>query len=76
MWYYAVLEADLLRRKMIRRIVCTAVGNLRMSRYLLQDNHLLRRHIVFRLQGVEVGTTGHLLSRLRPSIPVDGTISL
>ena len=46
-----------------------------LDRTLFQDYHLLRGHIVCRLQRIEVGTASHLFSRLRPSIPVDGTIS-
>ena len=82
------MASDLLRGEIIRRNVCIAVayydwwgGTFRstdpveLDRTLLQDNHLLRRHIVCCLQGVEIGAAGHLLSRLRPTTPVDGLIS-
>ena len=86
-WNHAVLAPDLLRWKIIRRNVCTAVASgdswgyilstdpVEPNRTLLQDNHLLRGHIAFSLQRIEVSAASHLLSRLRPPIPVDGTIS-
>ena len=64
-----------LDRRGILRFVGVSSAQIRLSLDLLQDNHLLRGHIACCLQRIEVGTAGHLLSGLRPPIPVDGNTS-
>ena len=72
-----VLENALLRGKIIRRNVCTAVGISRLvgahssvidpvelNPTLLQNNHLLCGHIVCCLQRIEVSAASHMLSGL------------
>ena len=53
-----------------------SIDPVELNPTLLQDNHLLCGHIVCYLQCIEVSSASHLLSGLRLSIPVDGTISL
>jgi hypothetical protein len=56
-------------------VVILSTDPVKSNRILLQDNHLLRGHIVCCLQRIEVSTAGHLLSGLRPPILVNSTIS-
>ena len=60
------------RRGVLRLVgVILSIDSVELSRALFQDYHLLRGHIAFSLQRIEVGTTGYPFTSISLTIPID-----